>query len=321
MGCVSVCSCNVAMKNTGVGCITPMEATKKALLMPYFDSDGNQNYIDLTSDLDAAYFSGLINEADSSKRLFPLPEFKDVNDSRAEAIVQTFADGSTEFLAEGIRSFDALIVGKFAAPILIAKIKAAQCNEMGVFLVDRKGSIIGIPSADKTKLYPIRLDSGSISAILVNTTYTTKQAIKVSWKFHPDEEDSCLGMITGGELAAIESPVNALLLKGLYDVHAAFSAITTGGFTVKLTTDFGTPLEPTVVTGLVVGDFAAYNVTDSSAIGLTGTGAAFSEPTDGTYVFEYATADDTTSGDKVRITPTKTGYDFSEVIAAPFTTP
>jgi hypothetical protein len=38
-------------------------------------------------------------------------------------------------------------------------------------------------------------------------------------------------------------------------------------------------------------------------------------------VFEYATADDTTSGDKVRITPTKTGYDFSEVIAAPFTTP
>ncbi|WP_196302365.1 hypothetical protein, partial [Streptococcus pneumoniae] len=63
-----------------------------------------------------------------------------------------------------------------------------------------------------------------------------------------------------------------------------------------------------VLSGLVAGDFALYNVTDSAAV----TVGSVAESPDGTYLITFAAQ---TANDVLRITPTKAGYDFSAVVA------
>lgn len=317
MSCTRVCDCNFSMGNTGTDCIPLMQVTKKLMFTPVYDSTGARNYINLATSITASTFTALINQADTSKRLYPLPGMKNVNDTREAPIVETFSDNSTMFIRDNVRKFEGMIVGRDANPILNAAIESARCGEVGVYLVDRLGSLIGMISDDGTKLYPIKLDSGSLAALLVKPTDTTAGKLTVTFNFDPDESDNCLRMVTSSEMG----DADLLSLRGLIDVFATYSDITTGGVTVELYTNFGTPINPVLVKGLVVGDFAFYNVTQSSAIAVTGTGAAFSESPDGTYIFEYATADDTTSGDEVRVTPTKNGYDFAAVVANTFDTP
>lgn len=317
MSCIPVCNCNLSMSNTGSGCVPLINVTKKVLMIPVFDSTGVRNYIDLTGTIDQAFFTALINNADGSKRLFPLPSVIDVDDKRADAITQELSDGRKIFIRDGSRSFMGMIWAREGNPILKGKIESARCGDVGVYLVDRTGNLIGIVSEDKTKLYPIRIDSNSLSAMFIQPTDKTAQGIKLVFDFDPDENDACLGMITSAEMGDAEP----LIFKGLIDVYAKYTTPTVNGVVVELYTDFGTPINPVRVEGLVAADMAFYNVTATSAIAITGTGAAFSEDAEGgTYTITYATADQPTVGHVIRLTPTKNGYDFSEVVADTFAT-
>lgn len=293
------------MANTGTACTPLIKVTKKLLYMPIFDNAGARNYIDLTGDLDAAYFSGLINDSDGSQRLFPLPEMKAVEDTRGDAVTEDFADGTKIFIRDGSRAFSGMIVGKLASTKLKGKIEAARCGEMGVFNVDADGNIIGIVSEDQTKLYPIRLDSESISATFIQATDTTIQKLNVKFNYHPDENDACLGMITADELDGVD----ALVLKGLLDLTITATTPTATGVVITLKTEYGSVLNPVMAKGFVAADFTFVNVTDSgSSIAITGTGASFTETADGVYTIVYKTADDPTVADVVKVTVNKTGY-------------
>lgn len=310
------------MQNTGTACTPLINVTKKILLQPVFNNDGERNYIDLEDDVDAAMFTALINNPDNSVRLFPLPELKDVKDTRNDPVLQKFADDSTIFIRDGVRTFEGMIVGRNASPVLKGKIESARCGEIGVYLVDRLGNLIGIVSDDKTKLYPIRLDSESIAALFVSATDTTIQAIKIMFNFHPDEQDACIGMITATELG----DAKPLLFKGLIDVTATFSAISTAGFTIELKTDYGTALTPVRVEGLVKTDFV------SSVGGATGNvyrsnntpgNEAIDTVTEKTGedagIYDIVLDDAATAGDILVVKPLLNGYDFSLVVASPVT--
>ena len=316
VGCsTKVCSCSESMSNTGTDCMPVMQVAKKLLLTPVFDSTGVRNSLNLAATINAATFTALINQTDSSKRIYPLPELKNIADTRNDPIVETFDDNSTMFLGEGIRNFEGFIVNPFATPVLKAKLKAVVCQEMGVYIVDRNGALRGIISDDGTKLYPYRLDSGSFSAQFINPTNTTSAKIQIRFAFHADEDDGCQRMLIPDEM----NDASLLLLKGLIDVYAEYDTPTVTGVVATLKTEFGSAKTPTLVKGLVVGDFAAYNVTQSSAIALTGVGSAFSE-SDGVYTFTYATADQPSVSDVIRLTPTKNGFDFTQVVADTFVT-
>lgn len=310
------------MSNTGTGCITLMEVTKRIDIIPVYDSTGARNYIDLTGQIDQAMFTALINQSDDSKRLYPLPVIKDIDDQRADPIMEKTKDDASYFIREGIRSFVGYIMRKDASMRLKGAIEAARCGEVGVYLVDRLGNYIGIVSDDKTKLYPIRLDSDSISATLVKTTDTTVQKLKLMFNFSPDESDTCLGMISSTEMG----DATPLLFKGLIDVYMKIiGSITTTGFAAKLYTDFGTPITPEVLEGVTTPDFVSsddaatsqvYNQTDDANVAVTATEQG--SPDEGTYDLAFAAQ---TSNDVIIVDLKKNGFDFTNVRNSPVTIP
>jgi hypothetical protein len=77
---------------------------------------------------------------------------------------------------------------------------------------------------------------------------------------------------------------------------------------VKLTDSSGGVNDRGVLPNLVVGDFACYNVTDSSSVTIT----SVTENPTGTYTFVIPTQ---TSAEVLRLTPTLIGHDFKNVVA------
>ena len=71
------CNCNAGLGNTGrPGCVPIQSVTSKLIMVPLNANDGTLNGIDLSAPLPT--WNSLVNEADASKRWFPLPAFENV---------------------------------------------------------------------------------------------------------------------------------------------------------------------------------------------------------------------------------------------------
>lgn len=300
MGC-EVCVCNAGLSNTGTACTPIMQKAEKIIVVPYYDKDGIINYIDLTTaTFTPAYFSGLVNQSDKSKRWYPLPEVLNVEDTRADNKMEEFNDGSSVFISEGIRSFSGLLVK--GTPQLKAKIEAIRCLPVGIFIVDKSGNLIGAYKS-ANKLYPIKLESASVSAKLVKTTDSTIQKLELHFTFHNDEKDEDLRMVACNEMS-----YDLHEITGLLDINATFSNITTTGFRVCLSTDYGTVLNPVMDEGMVIGDVDLYNNTDSAPVTPLTVVEDSNEP--GCYNVTFAAQ---TSADVLFMTITRTGRDYTRV--------
>jgi hypothetical protein len=153
-------------------------------------------------------------------------------------------------------------------------------------------------------LAPIRIDNGSISAKLIKTgSGATTQKIDLAFDWHLDVQDERLRTIEPNEMSTDIS-----LLNGLLDVTSTYSAIGQTSFKATLKTQYGSFLNPVLVEGLVAGDMALYNVTDSASVTIT----SIAESPDGTYQINFASQ---TVADVLRLTITKNGYNFAAVTA------
>jgi len=303
----NACACNAGLSNTGTGCSPFWQVAVKLIVVPYYDADGAQNYINLSDTLNQAYFTALINEADTTLRWLPMPSMLNVEDTRSESLMETFENGSMMFVQQGSRSFKAIVAGRDATPQLLGNLNSFRCVPFGVFGVDKQGNLIGSigtqDNCDIVNIYPIRVDENSWDPTWTKPTDKTVQKINMGFYFHMDEDDSSLRMITAAEHGA-----NLLTVKGLIDVCSEYSNLELTSFTVTLNTYFGTVLNPVRVEGLIALDFALYNVTDSLSVTvLTST-----ETSDGVYDITYAAQ---TGLDVLRLTPTLAGYDFAQVVA------
>lgn len=312
--CARVCDCNVTLANTGVGCTPLMKVVKRPWIMPVRDSLGALNYIDLAGTLDNTYFAGLINQADSSKRLYPLPEIKNITDARDKPTTFTWKDGTEVFIRTGVRKFEGMFPPDSASPQLNGTIETFKCGNPGFFGVDADGTIWGKISSDGTKLYPVIMDAQSIAATFTKPTDTEPQMMGLTFNFHPTETDCQLRGLVVTELVG---GIDPLSYDGLVNVYAKVISCTITKLVIKLYDDFGTALNPRTVKNLVVGDFSLTKVASPytatpSAVLLTGTGAAFSESS-GTYSITYKTSDDPSVTDHLALTPTKAGFDFTSV--------
>ena len=306
MSCTT-CKCGVGLSNTGTACTPIMQVAKKIILVPYFNDAGTINSVSLSATLNTSFFTAKVNNADKSVRWFPLPELKNVVDERAENRLESFDDGSSVFISEGDRSFTGMLIK--GTPKLKGKIESARCVEIGVYIVDKNGSLIGVLDEANGLLLPIKLDEASVSARLMKTTDSTIQKLELKFNFSADEKDENLAMISCDELDA-----TLLNLKGLLDITPVFSSITTTSFVVKLKTEYGTPITPVLDEGLIATDFALYNDTDSASVTII---SAVESP-DGTYTITYAAQ---TSADIMFLTPTKNGRDYSNVVIEPILIP
>lgn len=301
------CKCDVGLSNTGTAC-TPLQAVaRQYILTPKFKADGTLNKLDITSTLNSAFWTSQVN-ATAEERWYPLPRVQNVTDEKGDNIVQSFNDGSTAFIAEGARTVVGFLPGQ--APHLVGQINGARCSEIAMYVIDKDGNLIGKCIEDGF-LHPICLEDDTISATYVkNDASATVSGVNIAFTWSLDEKDENMSMITVDEMTD-----GVAGIKGLLDIKSSYANISTTGFDVTLTVDgYGTKLTPQLVKGLVAGDFALFNVTDSLSVTiLTAT-----ESPDGTYAITFAAQ---TSADVLRLTPSKDGYDFSAVVTNTITIP
>ena len=304
--------CSLTVANTGFGCTPIMEVVEKFIEVSYFKEDGTINEIDLTDTFNLAYFTALVNNADENLRWYPLPFVKNMVDERADSDFETFDDKTKIERQVGIRSVKTMIttLGNNAgavSPQMVGKINDKKCKVSGLFGITKSKQLVGEMINDGF-LAPIRIDNGSISAKLIKTgSGAVTQKIDLSFDWHIDVQDERLRTLEADEMSTDIS-----LLNGLLDVTATYSAIGQTSFKATLKTQYGSYLNPVLVEGLVAGDMALYNVTDSASVTIS---SAVENP-DGTYLISFASQ---TVADVLRLTITKDGYNFDAVTAATIT--
>lgn len=290
------CNCNLSFANTGsANCRLLMAVTRKLILVPTFDSTGVRNKIAAAATINAAYYSAAINNADTTKRWYPTGLIDNIEDVRAEPILETLNSQKKLFVQDGIRSFKGIIVEE--SNITLAQYEKFMCKDFSAFIIDKESNLIG--SFDGTDLYPIAIDKDTFYPMLVKTTDTTVQKIQLQFEYSRTEMDKDLKMILFSEMAG----ANPLLLSGLLDVVVTATPGTTTAFAAALALIFGTFKTPMVVTGWIVTDFTLYDVTAAASVALS----SVVESPAGTYDFVTGTM---TAGHVMRLTATKTGYEF-----------
>jgi hypothetical protein len=288
---MSLCSCDVSLQNTGSpSCAPIMGVAANFILVPLIANDGTFNYIDPTDTLNDAYFTALINEADDSKRWYPTGKLKNVTTDRADPILETFEDGSSVFIRDGIRNFTAMIIkGSFE---LAKQFNANRCSTFGIFIVDLDGNILGTTKTGSNYLYPIAVDAATFYAKPVFTTDTTIQKIMLQGQWDVLQKDDDLRMISASSITA----ANIVNLKGLMNVYATIVSTSTTTMVLDLYAKVGNIVTNYPIEGLVTADFVSsdtgstskmYNITDASDLTVA---ATESTTIDGRYTLTYTGA-------------------------------
>ena len=265
------CNCNVGLSNTGQpGCVPIQSVTSSLIMVPIKDNSGNLNGIDLSSPLPV--WNDLINEADASKRWFPLPAFENVELPKADSQFEEANSGRMAFLRQGKRSFAGELWGEDSTPTLLGKLDAGRCVAFGVYVVDVNGNLIG--SKSNGYLYPIPVDEQSWDPRFMFATDSTVQKIMLGFDFDRLFNDSTMYMIT-----ATEAGQDFNQLSGLIDVNIEFVGTpTTTDIVFKAFFDYGTALNPIVLQGAAA-DFTLYDITVAASVTID----AINEAPDGTY--------------------------------------
>lgn len=296
-----ICSCETVMGNTGLpSCYKALTLASGIFMTPTYANDGTKNVITTSVSVDDAFITAKINNADQSKRWFPLQKLNAVTSERAEPTFDTRSDGGNAFVKQGIRSFSFEIWEGGAR--FKKQLDKGRCREFSFFIIN-EGRIIGLDLTDEQlELAPIRIAKDSLVVNYLFATDTTVEKVSVSFQFDQREND--------GNLSYVEVADDADLTgyRGLLDIHSTIPLNTLTTVTLSLFNKYGAANNKNVLSGLVAGDFALYNVTDSAAV----TVISSVESPDGTYLITFAAQ---TANDVLRITPTKAGYDFTAVIA------
>ena len=299
---MGTCKCNVGLGNTGTPTCQPIaNVAKKLIIIPTYDDAGVRNSIDLTATLDQAYFTAAVNNTDSSQRWFPLVNMENITNERADSIFETAASGRNALIREGFKAFAGEMWNQ--SPAFLGKVKEARCTDISAFVIDNDGNIIGSETVAGF-LYPIRINKASWDAKLVETTDTTVQKVSLGFEWHEDAKDEDIRMITSDEYTG-----DVVDMRGLLDITAVYTNITTTGFTATLSTIYGSPISLIKDKGLIITDFALAELTPTpGAIVIT----SVTESADGVYDFVIPSQ---TSADVLELTPSKDGRDYTAVVA------
>lgn len=287
------CNCNAGLSNTGrPNCVPIQSVTSKLIMVALTANDGSANFIDLT--LPIPTWSDLVNEADASKRWFPLPNFENVELPKADSQFEEANSGRMVFLRQGKRSFTGELWAEDSSPTLLGKMQNNRCVDFGVYIVDVNGNLVGSKVGDG--LYPIPVDNPSFDPKLMFATDSTTQKIMVAFDFDRLFDESTMYMVT-----PTEAGINFNDLNGLVDVNFVNGVVGATDYTADLQLDYGTAYNPILFKGAVSADFALYNNTTASSVVVTSV-----ENMDGNYTFTFAAQ---TAGDSLTLSVDKTGFD------------
>lgn len=302
----TLCTCDYTLSNSGTpNCPSIAKGARMLIAMNIYKDDGTKNKIPLATLEDQSLMQALIDEAVAENRIYPLPKMVNVENTRGDAVTEEFSDGSSAFIRKGVKSFVAEM--KQLGYAYTGKLEENRYTEHGYIIIDEDGNFIFLyDSSDATNAFPIPIDLGSYDVNLMEHVQGTSiQKTRLNFNWSVD--------VTDGQLRTLKKPTayNPLTaLKGLLDVNGEVSSITTTTFTLTLTDDFGC-----AVSGLVIGDFSLEETSPTPAsITIT----SVTESSDGVYDFVFPTE---TSADVLKVTPSKSGFDFTDVEALTITIP
>lgn len=305
-----ICNCEVGLSNTGLPNCSPIaDVTKRLILVPIYANDGTRNEYEVaTTTFNQTFFDARVNDTDASKRWFPLTDVENIEDVRADAILETLNSGKNIFVQQGIRSFTGLIIKQ--SPEYLSKLEAATCVKFGALIIDKQGNLIGNGASKEGYLRPIQIDNNTWYPRLIKATDTEVQKIQLGFEWDINEKDSNIRMVSANDIS-----IDLFDLRGLLDVYGVdVASVSTTGFTITLETFYGSMKNKIEVLGLVDTDFVLYNVTDALPVTiLTAT-----ESPDGTYAFTFASQ---TSADVLQLSIDKNGYDSTELETVEITIP
>lgn len=302
---VQFCSCDGTLLNTGLASKNSVvNDGTKIIMVPLRADDGTFNEILLTDTIDDTYINDKLTGADKSKRWYPVGDFRNVTDERADPTTETYSDGSSAVTVQGIRSFVGWLVGAPASYGVV--LDAWKCASFGIFTVDDCGSLAG-SLASNGALRPIKVNPDSWYAGNYNKGSDTLKAKQtLQFEFSQQEKDKALRVIPS---SLIQTDLTEII--GLYNVFGTVTAPLTTGFTITLRTEDGT-FAGVPVAGFTDSDFTVFNVTTNSAITLT----SATEAPEGTYAIVYDAP--VSSADVIRVSALKDNF---ELPAQEFTTP
>lgn len=262
------CNCDMGLGNTGrPNCVPIQSVTSKLIMVPLYDSTGTANVIDLNS-LPLDFYTDFVNNADPSKRWFPLPEFENVEMPKADAQFEESNSGRMVFLRQGKRSFTGELWADDSSPTLLGQLQSNRCVDFGVYIVDVNGNLIGSQPVNNGTpdkfLYPIPVDNPSFNPTLQFATDSTTQKIVVAFDFDRNFDESTLYMIT-----STEGGTDFLSLDGLVDVNFVNLGNTTSSIDFDAWLSYGTALNRIKFTGANASDFSLVDNSTQTTISIT----------------------------------------------------
>ena len=299
------CNCDAGLSNTGrPNCVPIFGITSSFIMVPLYANDGTRNGIDLSATLPT--WADLVNEADASKRWFPLPAFENVELPKADSQFEEANSGRMVFLRQGKRSFSGELWAEDSTPTFLGKLQKNRCVDFGMFIVDVNGNLIG--SEEGGYLYPIPVDNPSFDPKFMFATDSTTQKIMLGFDFDRLFDESTMYMIN-----VEEAGQDFTQLEGLKDVNLISLAVSTtvATFTAKL--DYGTAVNKILYKGATAtADWSIYNVTQD----VTFAPDTVTESPDGTYSLDYTVSGTVAGGDVLKVSVAKTGYEGSGTATA-----
>ena len=308
---MSFCNCNGTLRNTG----TPnrqrvINSGGKLIAVRTKADDGTFNQILANAVIDPAYILDRVNEADESKRWYPIGEFQNENDVRADSNFETLTSGANLKTRDGVRTYTGWLIN-YAAEYL-GVLESFQCADFGLFIVDPCGALQGAITKDGTALRPVRVNKDSWNPTLMKGMQESVSKVQLTFDFSQLERDKDLRVISESEITA-----DLLDVEGLLPLAAVISGISAIGFTAALTVDYDVFLDASkdVVPAWVAADFELFNKTTNSAVPIT----SVTEVPEGTYAFVIPaqTAADVLELTNVKTAAQKAGFDLKETITIP----
>lgn len=263
------CNCNVGLSNTGrPNCVPIQKVASRLFLMPIFANDGTKNGIDMA---DLPNYELLVNEADASKRLFPLPAFENIEMAKADSQFEESASGRKAFLRSGVRSFSGELWAEDSSPVFLGKLVAGRCVDFGFYILDVEGNLIGAKDGDI--LYPIPVDVASWDPRWMPATDSSVQKIMVAFDWARNFDESTLWMVTSAEAGDLSQ------LDGLVDVDLipAVPGNALNSFNARL--QYGTSVNLIKFSGAVLADFQLVDNSTTATVSLS----TLTEGPEGTY--------------------------------------
>lgn len=290
------CDCRkFSLGNTGFGCVNNADVLNNLMFDMLIDSTGVKKERLLADMKSLATVNTFINAADARDRLYPVTDIEDVENIREDPIFKEYNSGKKGFVRDGFKNYQGFIPN--APRELVDQLNENRCQNFGAWGLDDSNQLGYKKGTDNTKGQPINILSSSFFAKYIEATYTDEPGIFVAFQWSKNVKDSEIGVIPASEL-----DYTADDLEGLIDGQATFTGESTSGVTATITeTAYGGTIE-----GLLLADFAAEEISPVPGLVVI---TAVTETSAGVYDIEYVAV----SADVIRITITKTGFDFSSV--------